>query len=361
MRKSGVKPLMRPSDRWEVGGDFHWMGLPPPPFVAWPKVASWYLLGRHALVAMLQSLPRKTRRLWVPSYFCFDIANYWRSFIEVATYHDDPRCAEPDWTTLRPGAADIVIVVNFFGVRSGESARRWRECNPCILVEDHSHDPVSGWSLQSNAEYAFASLRKTLPVPDGAILWSPRELPLPATGSSESSASTLKLAAMLWKREYVIGRSMLEAKLTYRAWQLAGEQAFDTSAVSFATDLSRQYLSNGIPVQWRKRRVANTKRLLSKLLDNREFRPIFLDWPQEAAPLGVVLEFNSLRQRDNARKRLQKLGIYCPVHWPAPVGSDPAARELAKRLLTIPTDQRYNSRDMDKIAEFMVEKCRRSE
>ena len=119
MQKSGIKKATLRSDRWEVGGEFHWMGLPPAPFIPWPNAASWYLLGRHALVALLQLLPPGPRRLWVPSYFCFDVADYWRSFIEVATYSDDPRRAEPEWSTLQPEATDVVIPVNYFGVRSG--------------------------------------------------------------------------------------------------------------------------------------------------------------------------------------------------------------------------------------------------
>jgi len=290
--------------------------------------------------------------LWVPSYFCFDVADYWRSFIEVSTYWDDPRRAEPEWSTLHPEAADVVIAVNYFGIRGGEIWRSWREHNQGVLVEDHSHDPVSGWALASNADYAFASLRKTLPVPDGAILWSPRGLPIPATGTGDSSASLLKLSAMLWKREYLLGSFPPEAKLTYRAWQQESEHALEKSPISFATDLSRQYLSWGVAVKWRKRRVDNTRRLLSKLRGIREFRPIFLDWPQEAAPLGAVFEFDSPKHRDATRHRLQEAGIYCPVHWLATAGCDPAARDLAGRLLTIPTDQRYTNQDMEKIAAF---------
>jgi hypothetical protein len=353
MQKSGAKRATQRSDRWEVGGEFHWMGLPPAPFIPWPDQASWYLLGRHALVALLQSLPPGQRRLWVPSYFCFDVSDYWRSFIAVATYRDDPRRADPEWSTLQPEATDIVIAVNYFGVRSGKSWREWRQRNPCVLVEDHSHDPVSGWALQSNAEYAFASLRKTLPVPDGGILWSPSGLSLPLTGNGENAASALKLAAMLWKREYLLGGATPEAKATYRGWQREGERALDESPVSFATELSQKYLSYGVPVKWRKRRGANTKSLLSKLQGARGFHPIFSDWPRGAAPLGAVLEFDSPEQRDATRLRLQEHGIYCPVHWPATQGCDPDARDLAGRLLTVPTDQRYTTRDMEKIAGFL--------
>ncbi len=354
MLKSGVKRATLPSDRWEVGGEFHWMGLPPGPFIPWPESPRWYLLGRHALVALLQSLPQGSRRLWVPSYFCFDVAEYWRSFLEVATYSDDPRRAEPDWSTLRPARGDIVVAVNFFGVRSGDAWRVWHQHNPFLLVEDHSHDPVSGWALQSNAEYAFASLRKTLPVPDGAILWSPRGLSLPTSGTGEGSTSALKLAAMLWKREYLDGGSTPDAKLIFRAWQQAGERAFDKSQVSHATSFSQQYLSFGAPAKWRERRAANARRLLSRLRNKTGFRPIFSAWPQEAAPLGAVFEFESLTQRDATRQRLQEHRIYCPVHWPATAGCDPAARDLAARLLTIPTDQRYGARDMEKIAAIVT-------
>ena len=47
----------------------------------------------------------------------------------------------------------------------------WHREHPSIvLIEDHIHDPLSDWSQSSNADYAVASLRKTLPVPIGAML-----------------------------------------------------------------------------------------------------------------------------------------------------------------------------------------------
>ena len=359
MLKPKAKRPAAPTDRREIGGEFHWMGLPLAPFISWPKSATWYLLGRHALTAALQALRPASRRLWVPSYFCFAIADYWRSFIEVIPYRASPDSAEPEWSTLHPAAVDVVVAVNYFGVCNGESWRNWRKHNVCILVEDHSHDPVSGWALRSNAEYAFASIRKTLPVPDGAILWSPRGLPLPHSGSGESKASMLKLAAMLWKAEYLAGNSPPKTKQIYRAWQQAGECAFDNSAVSFATDLSQQYLTSGVPVKWRERRVDNARLLISALRGNRTFKPIFLDWPQDAAPLGVVLEFASQEQRDATRQRLQKGDIYCPVHWMPTPGCEPAARDLAQRLLTIPTDQRYGPQEMKRVAAVLEESSRK--
>ena len=75
--KEMKQPTSR-SDHWEIGSEFHWMGLPPAPFVPWPEPASWYLLGRHAVVDLLRNLPAISRRLWLPSYFCHDVVDFWR-------------------------------------------------------------------------------------------------------------------------------------------------------------------------------------------------------------------------------------------------------------------------------------------
>lgn len=330
------------------------MGLPSGARVPWPEPVSWFLLGRHAVVALLGSLSQVSRRLWVPSYFCFDVADYWKSFVEVITYEDDPRRPEPNWSTLHPNAQDVVVGVNYFGVRSGEPWHRWRAQHECVLIEDHSHDPASGWALRSNADYAFASLRKTLPVPDGGILWSPRRSALPVGGMGESAASALKLAAMLWKREYLDGRSSPEAKSIFLAWQHEGETAFEQCAVSPATSLSQRYLCSGTPAEWREQRATNTRKLLSELSHSKQFAVLFSDWPADATPFGAVLEFPSQSERDAVRERLRLARVYCPIHWPAAPTTSPAARDLASRLLTIPTDQRYESRDMQKIAAILT-------
>jgi hypothetical protein len=333
-----------------MGSEFHWMGLPPPPFVRWPEPAAWYLLGRHAVVDLLRNLPKGSRCLWVPDYFCHDIADYWRGFFQLATYVDNPVWSEPDWSTLRPASNDVVLAVNYFGVRGGDPWQHWRENNACVLLEDHSHDPVSGWARNSKADYAFSSLRKTMPVPDGAILWSPRGLPLPLTPAGDGSGSALKLAAMIWKYEYLEGRATAAAKSVYRKWQLFGEDAFQQSTVvSSVTPYSREYLAPGVPLKWRRQRAANVRRLIRQLRTWSAAKPLFHSWPSDSVPLGTVICLSSPEERDLVRKRLEDSNIYCPVHWPASTDTNPVVRKLAATILTIPADQRYRDRDIDKV------------
>ncbi|MFY9938418.1 MAG: hypothetical protein WAK33_16185 [Silvibacterium sp.] len=350
-----MKPSPSRSDRWEVGSEFHWMGLPPAPFVSWPEPAAWYLLGRHAVADLLGTLPAISRHLWVPSYFCQEVAEYWRGFAQITIYADDPRWPEPEWSTLRPAKDDVVLAVNFFGVRSGEPWQHWREKHPCLLLEDHSHDPVSGWARYSRADYAFSSVRKTMPVPDGAILWSPLGHSLPDIMDADFSGSALKLAAMIWKREYLEGNVALAAKSFYRQWQRAGEDAFDRSSkISPASPYSQQYLACGVPLKWRRQRAANVRRLLRQVQAWSAAQPLFGSWPADSVPMAAVFCFASQSSRDSVRKHLEDSNVYCPVHWPAPAHCGDAVRELAAKILTIPTDHRYRHADMDRIAGILL-------
>ena len=297
---------------WEVGGEFHLPAEAPGPYHRWPEGAVWYALGRHAVEALLRQL--RSPRLWLPDYFCHEVAARWRDAVVVELYEDDPRWPEPRWESLRPEPRDVVVAVNYFGVRLGAPWREWREATACVLVEDHAHDPASDWATTSAADYAFSSLRKTLPVPDGAILWSPRGLPLPDQPAGGADGSELKLAAMLLKGEY-LGRGNDGLKERFRRLQLDGEERLAAAPISGASAATRESLVRGVPLPWRARRSENTTRLLSSLHGWAVAEPLFTEWPADAAPLGAVLVFESADERDAVREVLRGAGVYCPVHW----------------------------------------------
>jgi hypothetical protein len=341
------------AETWEVGGEFHLPVEAPGPYHRWPEGAVWYALGRHAVEALLHQLGPP--RLWLPDYFCLEVAERWREAVPVELYEDDPRWPEPRWDSLRPGPRDVVVGVNYFGVRRGAPWREWREATECVLVEDHAHDPASDWATTSAADYAFSSLRKTLAVPDGAILWSPQGLPLPDQPAGGADGSELKLAAMLLKGEY-LGRGDGRLKERFRRLQLDGEERLAAAGVSGASAATRESLVWGVPLPWRARRSENTARLLSALHGWGVAEPLFTEWPPDAAPLGAVLELRSAEERDAVRQGLREAGVYCPVHWAdaAELGSA-RVRELAGRILTIPTDWRYSAADMARVASLARE------
>jgi hypothetical protein len=337
--------------RWEVGGEFHLPVDSPGPYHRWPEGAIWFALGRHALQALLRRLSAST--LWLPDYFCHEVGQRWAEVADVELYEDDPRWPEPRWESLRPGRRDVVVAVNYFGVRSGDAWRAWRGRADCVLVEDHAHDPASEWATASQADYAFTSLRKTLPVPDGAILWSPRGRDLPDQPAGGADGSELKLAAMLLKGEYLANGDE-ELKERFRRLQLDGEERLAASAVAGASPATREALVSGVPLPWRAKRAENAARLIAGLHGWDAAEPLFTDWPADAAPLGAVFVFESGGERDRVREVLREAGVYCPVHWADAAGSSSErVRELAERILTIPTDWRYSAADMARIATLL--------
>ena len=336
--------------RWEVGGEFHSPVETPRPFHPWPRPAVWYALGRHAVEALVEQV--RPGAVWIPDYFCHEVVPGWERVVRVETYEDDPRWPEPRWETLRAGRRDIVVAVNYFGAREETG---WAERgDDFVLVEDHSHDPFSPWAVGSSAPFAFSSLRKTLPVPDGAILWSPRGLDLPPQPRAAPEGSELKLAAMLLKGRYLEdGGDALKER--FRRLQLEGEAQLAKAPLAAASTASREAVVGGAPLPWRVRRADNAVFLLGALADFRVAEPLYEEWPAGAAPLGVVLLFESQDARDRVRGSLRTAGVYCPVHWATERPASERVRDLAARVLTIPTDWRYSASDMERVSSLLHE------
>ena len=344
---------------WEVGSEFHWLGFPEGPFITWPQPSSWFALGREILLSIWknEAIVRLGSRLLLPSYFCPHVTKAWREAgVDVRRYADDPTRPHPDWDTLDARSGDVILAVNYFGVRESSEWYQWhRQNDSVVLIEDHSHDPVSRWALDSKADYAFASLRKTLPVPDGAIVWSPKSKPLPAEpAGSNWLPSALKLVGMIWKQEYLDGCVDRGAtKETYRQLQIDGEMKLENTRNLSISPWSRALLATGYPVQWRWQREKNVRQFLDLVSRVSDAQALFLDWPAGHCPFNVVLQFPSQGSRDEARNRLITSGVYPAIHWTLGRNAPRRAIDLSSRVLTIPLDQRYDAEDVRRVAGIL--------
>jgi hypothetical protein len=339
--------------RHEIGSMFHWEPEFSSPTCSWPCPAVYYSLCRHAIFALCAAQPRRPV-LWLPSFFCPEVARFCRDVAIIREYRDDCRWPEPDWPSLQPSTDDLVLAVNYFGVRGGEHWRLWRNRCACVLIEDHTQDPFSAWARQSNADYAVCSIRKTLPVPDGAILWSPAGHPLPRPCDTLScNGSWLKAAAMLYKQGYLSGALGLEVKTEFRKMQLRGESELSNGQCSRISPMSAALLSRGAPQLWREQRNLNTRELL-KLLENWEIaQPVYTTWPSGHAPFTFPLVFEDEEQRNFYQDRLRQEEIYCAVEWVCDT-PDNNARDLSARILSIPIDHRYGREEMRRIADVLT-------
>lgn len=343
----------------EIGGEFHLQDFPLEALDRWPAKRSFFATGRAALIALwtgwIEMHPQA--RLFMPEYFCSEVINSLQSRnIPITFYADDPERSGPDLHRLPAAPWDMVLAVNYFGVRSGDSWNAWRAAHPSnALVEDHTHDPQSAWARSSEADFAFASLRKTIPVPDGAIAWSPRGCPMPAAARGSSPlGSSLKLAAMLYKRQYLeSGEASLGLKRTFLELQKRGEQLLPQLRNEAISAWSLERIQDGTPTCWRRKREYNVRLLLTLAPGVDGGKPLFSCWPTGCCPFNAVYLFDDERTRDLFRARLISALVYTPVHWSLHHGGK-AFKELSKRILTIPLDFRYGDREIARIAQLLT-------
>lgn len=314
-----------------------------------------FALAQHSVVSLWHQrfAERRAAVLWVPSYFCPPVVETWsHAGIAIRRFADDPRWQEPDWRTLEADADDLVLAVNYFGVRDALPWDEWSDGHPHVeIVEDHSHDPWSSWARASRAHFAFASLRKTVPVPDGAIFWSPRDLALPPPPRCDDwSGSALKLAGMTMKSEYLRGGTV--PKDSFRALLQQGESLLISGEDLVIAPWSEALIRSGVPRMWRKKRETNIRRFWQLFERLPGVEAIHTATVDGHCPLNAVLLFDDRGHRDAVRRKLMEQRVYAAVHWPQPSEENRRVRETADRVLTIPLDQRYDESDVRRVARI---------
>jgi hypothetical protein len=278
---------------------------------------------------------------------------------ELLFYRDHPDSQEPLWESLKVKPGDWVLAVNYFGVRQEGRWADYQKENPeVIVVEDHSHDPFSPWARQSKAPYAFASLRKTLPLPDGAVLWSPQERWIPEPKGPTPGGAYWKLEAMLLKGVYLKGGRL--EKEVFRGLQTKGEASLALSLDGRASEFTAGILPLLPVAGLRKKRAANVSKLLALLSGSPlPFKPLFSRWPKGSVPFNLVLLCETETGRERLLSHLIAHQVYAAVHWPQegkgkfPLSGDKYAQAISRRILTIPVDFRCRSIDLERLAELL--------
>lgn len=341
---------------WELGSDFHWDAMdfhgPGPETAAWlPAGSVLFSSFTGALTGLVDLLPGRPV-VHLPSYFWMGMVGLLPPDVQVRYYRELPDGNGPAFDTLRPAAGDLVLAANLFGRADRRPWARWAaQRRDVVLVEDHTHDPISPWARSSAADYCVASLRKTVPVPDGAPIWSPAGRPLPTPRPEESPAAQRKLAAMLLKAAWLKGRG--PGKEQFRELQTTGERALSAGTFS-PTSYTRAALAWLDVERMRAARVANVARFTACLPARADLTALTHCGP-DTTPFGVQLVCRNEPVRDALRAHLAAHNVFAPVHWAHPRGGDPQAVDIGQRILTIPFDHRYGSADVDRVLDVLAD------
>jgi hypothetical protein len=316
---------------------------------AWPTFGQPHSLrcdtGRSALqIALLDWMRGRSSQgvCWLPSYVCPEVVAAIAAVGLTATIYPD-RPGLPTWTAApTPAAADIVVVIHYFGVIN-QAACAWidsRADREWGLIEDCVQAPYSA-GAGARGDYAVTSLRKWWPAPDGAVVSSRKPLTAPRLSPPDEHFISQRLSAKL-----ISGQP--ECGATYLKWVDESERLLDRAEPRQVSWISRHLLAAVDPQSAAATRRDNWRVLLEGLRTHERVQAVFGALTNGEVPLGFpVLVGAGLR--DRLRSFLLGRQVFCPVHWKltgAPFAED---RAMSDQMLTIPLDHRYGTGDMQAV------------
>jgi dTDP-4-amino-4,6-dideoxygalactose transaminase len=327
-----------------------------------------YDSGRSAMRSLLSHLASSgVGQILLPSYLCPAVLQPVKEVgLSYKFYRVDSELQIDvgnlsDCLRERPAA---VILIHYFGFPASEAI--WRLfaslTPPPIVVEDCAQALLTkvddAW-LGRRGDYGMTSLRKWLPVPDGAWLLAKDRLPQPPLAGSLSEFSLGRTLGMFLKGMYLESRS--PNRTHYRMYRTILEEAeheLEKRQATFgASEVTAQLLAKLDYEDIVARRRDNFAHVLRRTERLASIRPLFDCLPEGVCPLGFPVLAESRKVRDSLRQYLVDHGVYPPIHWVLPDDVEASvfgdSRCLAERILTIPTDQRYGRPEMDRIGQLL--------
>ena len=289
-------------------------------------------LARTSLVWLLGNM--EPGRVFLPEFLCDTV----RESAENAGYriaryrlNED---LEPVWgPDGKPSGSDIFYLVNYYGQRSEEEIKRYRDEYDTVVV-DNCH---AFYSRPVEGVHTIYSLRKFFGVPDGAYV------------ASDINAMTedLPLDSSRERANAIIGR-LEECAGAYYAEAKAAEEGFSAETPK-RMSLFTQNMVKGIDYEAvRQKRVSNYLALHEMLGSENPFTRSVPECPY-AYPYhhrdGMAL-----------RKHLVEHKIYVPVLWAELLDEEHRGSleyEWSANYVVLPVDQRYDEEDMRYIADVI--------
>lgn len=335
---------------YEQGSDYHFLTNLPVGSNSFLNAYAFnhYANGRQAITSLIRY--NNWKRIWLPEYFCYDVVKVIKDTpIDVVFYPDGPQLNDIKIISeINFKHGDVLLRMNFFGLRGF----RDNQNIPIPVIEDHSHDLIGEWAKNSKADWCICSLRKSLPLPEGGILWSPKGYKLPPSPSRtvENDILSLKrINAMLLKTLYL--NELNINKEDFRKLYIETESEFDSLPLSEMSSESLSILSKIDVEIFLQNKKSNWEVLYSLLSDKIE---VLIPESKNCYPFSFILKLKNEIERENLRAKLINSMIYPAILWSIPVGQSDYIRNISNSLLSIHCDARYNKKEIDLLANKII-------
>ena len=330
------------------------------------KRAEFYPYARNVLYTAfrLMNLSKKDNILF-PSFICRTAVNPFKANIKFYNITKELKTDIEDLKKKIDRNTKAVLINHYFGFgRDIEKIRRICKNNSLYLIEDCAQSLFSrykGKLLGSFGDFAAFSLRKSLPISEGAaLIINNKDFEMPVNNKKVPAVKynlyrLERIFELLKKRiSFKLGRPYIEfekkdiKKLKER--KLFADPGFYFKMFS----LSRFIFSHSNSKKIIEQRRKNFSFLLKRFKNSKKIKPIFNELPADVCPLSFpVLAEN----RDENRKRLWEKGVETDLHWnkllPSQLNREkfPDTDYIAKRELSLPVHQDLKEKHMEYIAD----------
>ena len=304
--------------------------------------------GRQCIVALIRQ--EGWHRLWMPEFFCREVVETIKTQIgiEIVFYPDYPLADDKTIVKNLPfKEGDVLIRMNYFGMRDLRSEKDI----PVPVIEDHTHDLRGGWAFNSDADWCIASLRKSLPLPEGGMMWSPKGYRMNLNVKlleDNKEIADIRWEAMRMKSDYLTGKTV--EKEMFRRKYVETEDWFDHAGPSLIDERSRKYLNQFDVNAWQGAKKRNWRMLHSLISDKIK---ILQPEDENCTMFSLILLAESKEQRDEIRRKLIERAVYPAILWQMPETTSGVGQDFSHRMLSIHCDGRYSEDDIRQLAEVV--------
>lgn len=285
--------------------------------------------GRNCLAYLIRA--HKIRKILLPYFLCDSVRDICRrENVEISYYSID--------NLFRPISISLyddewLYLVNYYGQLDNKYLEQIKREYGRVIVDNaqaYFQMPVQGTDT-------LYTCRKYFGVPDGAFLYTEREL-------DENFSQDESFERM----QFLLGRYERTASEFYREYA-DNNRLFRSQPIKMMSKLTMNLL-HGIDYN-----IVKERRTKNFSVLHNQFRNI--NKLQLTIPEGAFMYPLYVANGAELRKKLQEKKIYIPTLWPEVFdccSETQKEHDMAKNILPLPTDQRYNIEDMLYISNEII-------
>ena len=314
-----------------------------------PEASVLVANGKQALALIAQELrSRGVRSLLAPDFYCLTmIEPFQLEGIGVRHVPTDER-ALMDPLALTAALSSVgnaaVLHCEVFGARASallQAALESIRLTGVPIVVDATHSVFS--TKHESADFLVASLRKLLPVPDGAFVTGIAHRTLRQRTESDETATNLALSAAEHRRAFLAGQAL---PASYLQRLDAAEDAMLTCRQPVAMSQIALRMLGELDVT----RLQADRRTNAQFLIDRMTAAGLAVLNATTPECGVVVRVDDEVAVERA---LLDHGVVCPISWPRPPG---LSRQIRWRTgwVTLPVDPCLEHDHLERVASVVT-------